>query len=210
MDTAFGSLLLAAGLSILPSLPPAPAVVGKPALKAAPVVEIARLTGAEIRRAQDSAYEPAGPVEVRAAFDAQGESWVKLRRGRETKAFSTASLSSGVETTVGGASVRLSASGDALTVNGARLSYNALVANLYDSARRVRPHDALEYAALVEAEPSSVCLLRKGREGGYFVTYRKPADLKTPQWFAAVNGVLKGFVADGDDLVFIEKALETR
>lgn len=218
MDTALQTLLLAAGLAA-PSLPPAPAVRARAA--AAPVVELARLPVASIAAAQErGAVErtlAGSPLWLAAAFDFNGDAWLKLSAAGEQRALPLSALASGADAALGGRALRVSRAADAITVSAGgdsvQVSYMSLVDALFKAARHVRPHEALDYAVEVEAArggmPASVCLIRRDGQGTYWVTFRKPEQLNLPQWFAAVNGVLKGFLADGADLVFVEKAIET-
>lgn len=219
MDTALQTLVLAAGLAA-PSLPPAPVAQGKPA--AAPVVEIARLPLQDVAAAQERgavAKTLSGvPLRLSAAFDQNGESWLLLASGAESKAFALSALGSGAQATLGGLPLTVRAGGDTVTL-AARgetftVSYVDLIRALFAAARHVHPHAVLDYAVVAEdgarGVPASLCLIRVDGDGVFWVTYRSPQQLRAVTWFAAVDGVLKGLARQGDDVVFVEKAIETR
>lgn len=205
---SLSALVLAAGL-VAPSLPPAPVVNGRAVIAAAPVTEVTRLSLYEIVEAEMNGFVDFGGVALSAAFDFRGESWVKVRVGEETKAFALSTLP--VDAVVGGRSLRVALAKGVVSAGPAKARYGDLIAALFKAARHVHPHAVLDYAVVAEkggGMPPSLCLIRKDDEGTFWITYRKPEELAAPSWFAAVNGVLKGMVFEGLDLVFVEKPIE--
>jgi hypothetical protein len=207
---ALSSLALAFGLAAAPSLPPAPLPQGKAAL-AAPVLEIARLSLADIASAQAGGALTSGRVSLAAAFDHEGDAWLKVGVAGETRAFKLSGLAAGLDVVIGGERLNVSEAGGVVAAGAASVKYSELVARLFAAAKHAKPHDLLDYAVVAEKAgdmPASLCLIRRDSAGAFWITFRKPEELAKPSWFAAVNGVLKGFLLQGADLVFVEKAIE--
>ena len=80
---------------------------------------------------------------------------------------------------------------------------------LFRSSARRFTLGPVTYAALWSdgsVTPAALDLLRRDRDGNYFVTYRSPKEMRAAvQWFLGADMVLYGMRFDGADLVFVSE-----
>lgn len=221
MDNALGSLALAAALlgNGAPSTAPPPPAVPKAVKTAGQPQEVLRLSLADVDRDQARAVDwqaaGRGSVGLSVGFDPKADLWVKFRQKGHVSAHPLAALRAGVEEFFPDDNYRLSVdNGMARAVPlapphspQASASLPSLIRALYDAALHVR-YQIVEYAVVREdgaSIPASICLIRQDASGRFWVTYRKPEELKTINWLASVNGTLFGMRLEGNDLAFYTK-----
>lgn len=89
----------------------------------------------------------------------------------------------------------------------ARLSLQQLINHLYKLSVHVRLGPVV-YSALYEDGalfPRAAGLLRRDRDGRFWVTYRRAQHMAGVYWFLAVNGTMYGLRIERGDLVFYSK-----
>lgn len=211
MGKALAAMALAATLAGTDA-PPPPAPVPAPK-------EIMRLALSDVdgdqARAEQWHQAGRGSVGVAVGFDPKADLWVKFRQRDHISAHPLSKLQTGVEEDFPDDSYRLfveNGNARVVPVNPphapqATASLPALIRQLYNAALHVQ-FDLLNYAVIRENDsgvPASICLIREDPAGRFYVTYRAPAQLKTINWIASVNGKLFGMRLEGEDLVFYTK-----
>ena len=181
---------------------------------AAPETVLARLAFSDLDEAAAPAFLPrsADGLSAAAAFDADGNFWLRLRQdGRELsfseqqlKAGATAALPRGAyAVSLQDGVVSAARSGDS---DGRLASFKELSGLLYERAVRF---DAgpVRYAVLHDGLLASFCLLRRDDEGNFWVTHGR-ADAPKPTWFVSVNGLGFAFRLEPSGAVFFSKVLD--
>lgn len=177
----------------------------------------------ELLAARDKASLPLeiGGVKflVSVVFDAAWDSWVMIKpvSGPGAGAWKEDSLESGAVYRYKDLELKITKTGDALTVEGAgakaETTVTALFDLLYQDSLKVTFGDAVTYAVFRNLEPlterEGTVSLRVGSDGLYYFSLTPDAQIADyPRWLLAVNGVLYGLRIDYGSLLFVSKPIE--
>jgi hypothetical protein len=218
MTETLASLIAAAALVGAP-MPAVTVPRAAPGPRAPVETVVASVPLAALAAGQSGAFvsRPLGgaALEASAAFDSDGNFWVKLRQGGWRASYSDSALKAGATADLPSGRASLKRDGDVLRAvlpsgEAAEWTGQELANALHAAAVKV-PLAFVTYAALYEdgaAAPAALCLMRRDAAGNYFVTYRTPAEMKTEtQWVMATGGLVYGMALRGTELVFVSKPL---